>query len=295
MNFDWYAALAALGGGALGAAFGALPVFIFTGVTVIAGVAIASSGGGNDFLAHVAFGPVFGPHIAFAGGAAAAGYAAMRGYVKNGRDITVPLMGVDRGDVLLVGGVFGCLGYVANESMLAAGLGAWTDTIALTVTVSALAARVAFGKTGLFGTPPATARRFSPDLDYNWLPWQQRLPQLIAIGLAVGALSAFMAIQLGSERGGVVLGFGIVSALLIFVQLGLKGPVTHHIALPAAAAALIGGSLAAGMLAGVAGALVGEFYARVFLIHGDTHIDPPAAAIATMITLVKLAEKVDVF
>ena len=39
MNLDWTTLLAALGGGALGAAFGALPAFIFTGFAVIAGVA----------------------------------------------------------------------------------------------------------------------------------------------------------------------------------------------------------------------------------------------------------------
>jgi hypothetical protein len=215
MNLDWTTLLAALAGGALGAALGALPAFIFTGFAVIAGVAVAASGGGNQFLTDVAFGPVFGPHISFAAGVAAAGYAAMRGYHANGRDIATPLMGVDRGDVLFVGGVFGCLGYIANEFFLTAGLGGWTDTIALTVTVSAVSARVAFGKTGLFGTPPAGARRFRPDRDCNWLPWQQRLPQLIAIGSAVGLLSAYMAVRLGPERGGAVLGFGIVSALLI--------------------------------------------------------------------------------
>ena len=290
MNLDWTTLLAALGGGALGAAFGALPVFIFTGFAVIAGVAIAAAGGGSQFLTDVAFGPVFGPHISFAGGAAAAGYAAMRGYHANGRDIATPLMGVDRADVLFVGGVFGCLGYIANEFFLTAGLGPWTDTIALTVTISALAARAAFGKTGLFGTPPAGARRFRPDANHNWLPWQQRLPQLVAIGLTVGLLSAYMGVRLGPERGGAVLGFGIVSALLIFVQLGLKGPVTHHIALPAAAAALMGGGMMAGAAAGIVGALVGEGCARLFLIHGDTHIDPPAAAIATTIALVKIGE-----
>ena len=295
MNLDWTTVLAALGGGALGAAFGALPAFIFTGFAVIAGVTIAAAGGGSQFLTDVAFGPVFGPHISFAGGAAAAGYAAMRGYHANGRDIATPLMGVDRGDVLFVGGIFGCLGYIANEFFRTAGLGGWTDTIALTVTVSAFAARAAFGKSGLFGTPPPDARRFRPDADCNWLPWQQRLPQLITIGLTVGLLSAYMGVRLGPERGGAVIGFGIVSALLIFVQLGLKGPVTHHIALPAAAAALMGGGILAGAVAGIVGALVGEGCARLFLIHGDTHIDPPAAAIATMIFLLKIGEAAGLF
>jgi hypothetical protein len=259
---------------------------------VFAGVAIAAAGGDNQVLCVVAVGPGFGPLCSVAGGTAAAGCAAVRGDCANGRVIAAPLMGVVRAVVLFVGGVFGCLGYLANEFFLTAGFGPWTDTIALTVTVSAIAARVAFGKTGLFGTPPAGARRFRPDQDHNWLPWQQRLPQLVAIGLTVGLLSAYMAVRLGPERGGAVLGFGMVSALLIFVQFGLKGPVTHHIALPAAAAALMGGGMIAGAVVGVVGALVGEGCARLFLIHGDTHIDPPAAAIAIVIALVKIGEAV---
>ena len=92
MNLDWTTLLAALGGGALGAAFGALPAFIFTGFAVIAGVAIAAAGGGSQFLADVPFGPVFGPHISFAGGAAAAGYAAMRGFgFSSTRSVKGPL------------------------------------------------------------------------------------------------------------------------------------------------------------------------------------------------------------
>ncbi len=45
-------------------------------------------------------------------------------------------------------------------------------------------------------------------------------------------------------------------------------------------------ALIAGAVAGIAGALLGEFFSRLFLIHGDTHIDPPAAAIATMATII---------
>jgi hypothetical protein len=52
----------------------------------------------------------------------------------------------------------------------------------------------------------------------------------------------------------------------------------------------MGGGLIAGAVTGIVGALVGEMCARLFLIHGDTHIDPPAAAIATMILLLKIGE-----
>ncbi len=59
-------------------------------------------------------------------------------------------------------------------------------------------------------------------------------------------------------------------------------PVTQHITLIAAGAAIGSGSLLLGAVAGVATALLGELAARTFLIWGDTHIDPAAVSIAVM-------------
>ena len=126
-----------------------MPAFIFTGLLVLAGVAAAASGGGTDILTHAAFGPVFGPHISFGGGAAATAYAYKRGLLETGRDISIPLMGLNRTDVLLVGGAFGLIGYLLNALWQAVGLGPKTDTIALTVVVSAMIARLAFGNSTL--------------------------------------------------------------------------------------------------------------------------------------------------
>jgi hypothetical protein len=68
--------------------------------------------------------------------------------------------------------------------------------------------------------------------------------------------------------------------------------------LPAAVAAgfvvAAGGSaltaVAVGALCGALGALVGELCARLFLIHADTHVDPPALAIALMTTAIVLTD-----
>jgi hypothetical protein len=92
----------------------------------------------------------------------------------------------------------------------------------------------------------------------------------------------------------VVLGFGFSAVSLILLEVGFDCPVTHHMTLPGgvAAAAVIGAggwSLVAvllGAAAGIGGALLGEFFSRLFLIHGDTHIDPPANAIWVMATVV---------
>ena len=84
-----------------------------------------------------------------------------------------------------------------------------------------------------------------------------------------------------------MLGFGIAASTLLFSQFGLKTPVTHHMALPAAAAALASGDFLTGAAFGVVGGLAGEGFSRVFHQHGDTHVDPPAAGIAITIALIR--------
>lgn len=282
MPFDWIALCAAFGGGVFGAAIGTLPAFIFTGLAVLAGVAVAMAGGGTDLLSQVAFGPVLGPHVSFAGGAAATAYAYRRGLVPSGRDISVPLTGLNRPDVLAVGGCFGAAGYLLHGAWQFAGLGPRTDTIAMTVVVSAMIARLAFGRTGL------ASKRFRPDESAHWVRHQERPLQCATIGLGAGLISAFMALACGAEGGGDVLGFGIAAASLVFAQFGLKVPVTHHMALPAAVATVASGDFLVGTAFGIVGAFAGEGFSRVFHQHGDTHVDPPAAGIAIATAVVRL-------
>lgn len=289
MEFDLVLLLAAFGGGVLGAAVGALPAFVFTGFAVLAGVAAAMTGR-PALLDAIAFGPVLGPHVAFGGGVGAAAYAAKRGLIDNGRDIGSSLMGLHRPDVLAVGGVFGVAGSLLNSLWGAVGLGPWTDTIALTVVVSAVIARVAYGSTGVFGRVADGSVQFRPTDEANWVRWQESSGQIAVIGLGVGLASSWGALMLGPGTGGDVIGFGIAAALLIFAVIGGKMPVIHHIALPAAAATLASGSILLGGLFGIVGGFFGELFARLFLIHGDTHIDPPAAAIAATICLIRIGE-----
>ena len=290
MDVTTVALLASFGGGIFAAAIGTLPAFIFTGFMVIAGVAAAAAGGGDVIISQVAFGPFFSPHISFAGGAAATAYAARRGLMPSGRDIGVALMGLNRPDVLLVGGLFGALGYLGERGLAALGWVPWTDTIGVTVVLSAIVARLAFGRTGLFGKVASGGSQFKTSDDARWLAWQESPGQIAVIGVGVGLSSAYAAMALGADGGGAVLGFGIAAAALVFLQFGGKVPVTHHIALPAALAALASGSIVVGAAFGIIGALLGEFFSRLFLIHGDTHIDPPAAAIGATVLVLRIAE-----
>jgi hypothetical protein len=151
--------IAAFAGGAFGAALGALPAFIFCGFMVIAGeaanalkaelvgVGVAQADALTvGFTGSIAFGPVFGPHVSFAGGAAAAAYAARKGYMDTGFDYfeakNISHALGTKPDVLAVGGLFGILGMVARQ--MSAGFGMPWDPIAMGVVISAIAHRLVF-------------------------------------------------------------------------------------------------------------------------------------------------------
>jgi hypothetical protein len=326
--------IAAFGGGAFGAALGALPAFCFTGFAVLAAEGARLLSGGSDaldapgILGAIAFGPVFGPHVAFAGGVAAAAYAARKegvmyepedGDYHVAKDIAYALG--TRPDVLAVGGIFGMIG--ALGTAISGALALPWDPIAIMVVVSAVLARLAFGypiigagdrdildmspfERGEKRTPPEgrsdvatdggtqTATRLAVE---PWLPHQYEWPNVAAIGLVTGLLGGWIALATGSP----FLAFGISAALLTFLNLGVENiPVTHHMTLPASTAALAFAADPTGMtqvaaivvagVFGVYGALVGELVQRIFYAHSDTHFDPPAAAIVVAtFTIVVLA------
>lgn len=275
--------LVAFAGGVFGAAIGALPAFIFVGFLLLIGVAIQASGSPVDFVS-IPLGPAFGPHVGgFASGVAAAAYASSQGKFENPRDIATAMMGLNRPDVLVVGGVFGIVGYVLNWAFNLVGF-AWTDTVALAVVVSALIVRVIWGN-GIFGQVAEDESRYQPSDATRWIAYQSSLGQRIVIGLGAGLFSAYLALTIGADNGGVLAGFAISAASLIFLQFGVNVPVTHHITLVAAVAAAASGSLIWGGVFGILAGLTGEFMACTFLVHGDTHIDPPAATIAALTSL----------
>jgi hypothetical protein len=284
--------IAAFAGGAFGAAIGALPAFIMTGFVVIAGEALGLAGeeivdSGSSITGLIGFGPVFGPHISFAAGAAAAAYAAKQGYIDDGKNI-LWAAGTNHVDVLMVGGAFGLLGLIGTN--LLNFIGFPTDNIAMMVFISALVHRVAFGYSiigeitgsGLFDVGPF--ERGEENAPGIWLPWQYKWGNVALIGLVGGILGGFLYQATGSTT----LSFGLSAASLVFLQAGTDNiPVTHHITLPGSVGAL--GAAAAGYspalvlivggLFGLFGATMGEVCNRVFFMHGKTHVDPPAFGI----------------
>ena len=336
--------IAAFAGGAFGAALGALPAFCFTGFMVIAGQAVAILRGNivgqlgeltaTGVTGAVAFGPVFGPHVSFAGGAAAAAYAAKSdgmyepddGDYHPAKDIAYALG--TRPDILAAGGLFGIFGMLVRQ--ISGGLALPWDPIAMGVVLSAFAHRIVFGYPiigagsrnildmspfesgekrmatdgGDVQTDGGTAKSYRLAVE-PWLPHQYKWANVAMIGLVTGLLGGWIAIQTGSP----FLGFGISAALLTFLNLGVeKIPVTHHMTLPASTAALavFGGTPETGTMAavialivaglfGAYGAIAGEVIQRVFYAHSDTHFDPPAAAIVVATLTIAILAIVGVF
>ena len=162
---DILALIAAFGGGIIGAYMGALPAFIMTGIyALVGGVLTAAGVGGDVAVNYLAFGSFVGPHIAFAGGVAAAGYAGRKGKLASGTDILSSLNGLGEPDVLLVGGIFGVLGFLIHYCIgllpvIGSAGPATTDLPGITVFILAVVTRLAFGKTGLTGKYTGSGKR----------------------------------------------------------------------------------------------------------------------------------------
>jgi hypothetical protein len=316
--------LAAFAGGAFGAAIGALPAFVFTGFLVMLGEGVRILSGdlsglvgfdpdaiqSANITSQLAFGPVFGPHISFAGGAAASAYAAKKGYMDTGfpyheaKNIAYALG--PKPDLLLVGGLFGILGYWISTIFSIYSM-PW-DGIALTVVLSALAHRLLLGYSligkadkGILNMKPFEAEEKRTDGSGRltvepWLGHQYKFGDVMAIGAVVGILAVYITVVTGS----IFLPFGISAATLLFLNLGVERiPVTHHMSLLAstAAAAIAAGdassislglALSIGAVSGLIAALLGELLQRIFFAHANTHLDPPAFAIAVGTFLIAL-------
>ncbi len=318
MEYEAFAALliAALAGGAFGAALGALPSFVFTGFVVLLGEGLGAlqaeladagvEGIALDVTGAIGFGPVVGPHIAFAGGVAATAYAGKRypemgtpGGFHFGKEITYAFG--TKPDILLVGALFGALGMLVTQ--IGEGIGLPLDNIAMSVALTALVARVVFDYP-LIGTPAGNGYLDMSPFERGetragserpstepWLPHQYTWSGVTAIGLVGGVLGGWAWLETGS----MFLGYGISAASLLFLNLGVeKIPVTHHITLLGSSGAMIAASavgsdpvvLIVAALFGCLSGLFGEVTQRVFYSHSGTHVDPPAMAIAIMTLLI---------
>lgn len=296
MEFSILYLIAAFGGGLLGAALGGLPVFILCGFAALVGAGIAAATGDATFSNLVAWGPILGPQVSFAGGAAAAVYAMKKGKLASGRDIATALLGLDSPDILIVGGIFGSLGYVlqwAISQLPAIGDLGFTNAIALSIVINAIIARLVFGKTGVFGKVRAGDNRWLASDVGAWLPWQSSPLTLLTVGVGFGLAVSWTTLQAPGLAG---VWFGFATATLVFLQFGVKVPVWHHIALSAELViAAAGGDIWWGLAFAVLAVFLGEFYAMLFTAHGDSHIDPPSATLFTTYTVMAILKVTGAF
>lgn len=273
-----FALVAAFGGGIIGAYMGALPAFILTGVVAMVGAGAAMAGGTDMLVGFVAFGSYLGPHVAFAGGVAAAAYAGKKKKLGSGTDILSSLNGLSDPMTLIVGGVFGVFGFLVHY-VVGTVLHLNTDLPGITVIISAIVVRFVFGTSGLIGKVGAGEKR-------EYYTAGNGLFCNILLGLGLGTAVGFVYQTLvTSGAGAAVLGsypilcFGIAAASLIFTQTGFATPATHHIALISALAVAASGNPIMGIVFGILTSLFGDFAGKTFNSHCDTHIDPPALTI----------------
>ena len=192
--------------------------------------------GGDVAVNYLAFGSFVGPHIAFAGGVAAAGYAGRKGKLASGTDILSSLNGLGEPDVLLVGGIFGVLGFLIHYCIgllpvIGSAGPATTDLPGITVFILAVVTRLAFGKTGLTGKYTGSGKR-------EWFATGKGFVYNVVLGGGIGIVVSFIAAFLYENEFTAafsifpIVCFGFAAITLIFTQTGFATPATHHIFLP---------------------------------------------------------------
>lgn len=293
-NMSILGLIAAFGGGVFAASIGALPAFILTGVFAIVGAVAGMCGAAdasNILVNYFAFGPFFGPHVAFAGGVAASAFAKKQGYTENGADIATALGGLNEPSVLLVGGVFGVIGYLIKslviDSLFAGTISAQlvTDGPGITVFISALIVRAVFGggkfKTGdkMMSQGKALSNTLVIAICYS----------LLVAALYTAAVDAGVPVEAFGGLYHVAI-FGTAAIGLIFAEFGQPFFGCHHIVIIAAEATVqsyartnnLYMAVAMGVIFGTISGIIGDIAGASINSGTDSHIDPPATAIFIM-------------
>lgn len=285
MSIFWL--LAAFGSGAFATAIGGVESFVITGVFAIIGTCLSLGGADGALVTNnIAFG-MFGPHIAFAGAVAGAAYAKKAGKLENGADIVTPVSSCNDPMALIVGGVFGVIGYLFKafvvDKLFAGTISPKlvTDGPGFTVFCSAIVVRLIFGgsiKTGqaIKSEGAAWTNVLTMGLTYS----------LMTSGVLVGLIEVFPKAKDAILGNFAVTCFGIAAIGLTFACGGLAFYGCHQILLISALAASkaypsmgAGGAIVAGVIFGVIAAIINDSE-TVFMNSGDvSHIDGPATAI----------------
>lgn len=294
--------ITAFASGVLGSALGAVGAVVMTAVAALVGIVGNICGADINLVNEIAFGMFLGPQVSFGPACCAAAYARKRGYLESSKDIFTPLISLNHHDTLVIGGLFAVLGWYLNVGISKVIPGV-LDTVALTVVLISILARIIFGDHGLrsaIGIVPEGARRYSLFCKQVWLPYQTAASggEMILIGGCVGGVSGYI-VQLfcskAAETGNTELidastlpVWAIAVICFLLNASGLKIPVYHHIGLVAGYAArmaYLGGgtgesSVIWGVAFGILAVYAGDLLAKTFMVFGEGFVDPPSMAIA---------------
>lgn len=279
---------AAFGGGIIGSAFGAIPAFIITGILAIGGGIVAMAGIPELTVGNITFGVFWGPHITFAGAAAATAVAALkRNKLESSGEVLTPLYKIKDLPTLISGGIFAMIGFLFYTLFTTKLSFLQTDAPGAAVFCTLMVCRLIIGKSGPIGS--LKEKR-------DWVPKKESgvfvdLVLGAAFGLAIGG-SGYIMKSLGMSEAAMasypVVCFGISAAALIFLQVGFDIPITHHISFPAALAYVLSGSIVVAVLVGAINAVAWHFANNIINTNGDTYIDPPATVIMISVALINL-------
>ncbi len=294
--------ITAFASGVLGSALGAVGAVVMTAVAALVGIVGNICGADVNLVNEIAFGMFLGPQVSFGPACCAAAYARKRGYLESSKDIFTPLISLNHHDTLVVGGIFAVIGWYLNVgiSKLIPGV---VDTVALTVVLISILAKIVFGDNGLrsaIGNVPEGAKRYSLFCKQVWLPYQTAAcgGEMILLGGCVGGISGYIVqlfCSIADESGNMALVdastlpvWAIAVICFLLNASGLKIPVFHHIGLVAGYAArmaFLGGgtgeiSILWGIAFGILAVYAGDLLAKTFMVFGEGFVDPPSMAIA---------------
>ena len=256
--------------GIVGTIFGGTQTFIVTGFVGLFVYTLKAFGIESPFLTETLMNTVFLPAIIFNAATLSTAYAA-RNHDVDGWDISHSLLFTHDPLVSLMGGVGGVAGYLLFA--LARGLNLPLDQGALSIIILSTITRVVLGH-GHWINPNATAYYKKEGTRY----WAFQLINTVG----VCGLTALVLEQMDPAFYNVV--FNISAALILlttFDQDRRTYPTTHHETLVVAyAMAATGANVIVSALFGILANLIYLLFARYFNEECDTHIDPPAVAIA---------------
>ena len=276
--------LAAFGAGCLAASMGAVNAFIMTGIIAIVGgigqcLGLIDAGG---LYGIVAFGTIFGPHLSFAAGAAASAYAKKIGKLDNGCNLGMGLASLGEPMVIIVGGIFGIIGWFIGTYVIPFIFGdlipVGTDNPGMTVVISGVIARLAFGERGLFSANKSVLSK------------GKGLGMVLVRGIGYSLMVGGSGLAL-HEAGIDISGYNIIIFGCAAVSLIFPGNASwHHTGIISAYATMIAVNAGMGGLAvvlfavfgGVSASLLCNFENCMFNTDVDSHIDGEGFSICLM-------------